>query len=403
MVQSSNGDAEWFDPRPDDPPSSTLPFEGTNTCRITALALLLGGSTEAQQKLREELVTLGFSRAAITERVNSFDAFVSGVHTFAEEVPDPSGDGRERFWREFNSEGDPSRAVSFLICALGSQNQRESTAAAAVLWKLFERFFRIEYSRRSAEFGSFRWLGGEELRWPPYDGADELWEKLGGYPGGARTLISDYEYWPTLFAITSERIKFALQEGREGGMEAMAALVGARLALSARAQDSITRLMSLATIAEESQLSKGNPPQSSGGNPPLGGEGSSQGLDPLPSARSSIMIHGTWGWRGHWWRPGGDLHTFILNQRPALNVFKDGARFGWSGSIRAGDRRLAATELRDWVSGMAMDGLNTVFAHSLGGEVAALAMNDGLQIERLVLLSVPVNANVERSARTNAT
>jgi hypothetical protein len=49
----------------------------------------------------------------------------------------------------------------------------------------------------------------------------------------------------------------------------------------------------------------------------------------------STMIHGTWAWKGDWWRPKGNgFHEYILrNHRP--NLFSRGARFTWSGRLRS--------------------------------------------------------------------
>lgn len=45
----------------------------------------------------------------------------------------------------------------------------------------------------------------------------------------------------------------------------------------------------------------------------------------------SMMIHGTWAWRGNWWYPSGDFHTYAKGAiRP--NVYSGGAPFSWSGA-----------------------------------------------------------------------
>lgn len=108
----------------------------------------------------------------------------------------------------------------------------------------------------------------------------------------------------------------------------------------------------------------------------------------------STMIHGTWAWKGDWWRPRGDFHEFILqNHRP--NLYSRGAKFSWSGALRAGQRQLAASDFRSWAEDVAPHGLQTVFGHSYGGEVAALAVLGGARVDELVLLSVPITDSVE--------
>lgn len=96
------------------------------------------------------------------------------------------------------------------------------------------------------------------------------------------------------------------------------------------------------------------------------------------------MIHGTWGWKGDWWRPRSSFHDFILhNHRPKLvqpwcQVQLERSALTIPRTARSNAfRRLA------------------VFAHSYGGEVAARAVLCGAPISELVLLSTPVTPWVE--------
>ncbi|MDX6288028.1 MAG: hypothetical protein QOG53_3513 [Frankiales bacterium] len=108
----------------------------------------------------------------------------------------------------------------------------------------------------------------------------------------------------------------------------------------------------------------------------------------------STMIHGTWGWKGDWWRSGCDFHRFVLqNYRPDL--YSRGAKFSWSGAYSASQRRQATQDFRDWAYEVAPHGLQTVFAHSYGAEVAALGLVAGAGIHELVLLSAPATAVIE--------
>ncbi|WP_327089195.1 hypothetical protein OIE66_00825 [Nonomuraea sp. NBC_01738] len=117
-----------------------------------------------------------------------------------------------------------------------------------------------------------------------------------------------------------------------------------------------------------------------------------------PEEAVSTMIHGTWGWRGGWWRPrSGDFHTFILNShRP--NLYSGGATYSWSGRYNVGDRRLAVSDFCAWAGepAVAGQGIQTLFAHSYGGEVAVRAALAGAQVSELVLLSVPVNRHIRK-------
>ncbi|MGW0886562.1 alpha/beta hydrolase [Streptomyces sp. NPDC002671] len=114
----------------------------------------------------------------------------------------------------------------------------------------------------------------------------------------------------------------------------------------------------------------------------------------------STIIHGTWGWKGNWWYPGqGGFHNFILtNHRP--NLYPGGAAFAWSGAYQAGHRRRAAVRFHDWAGELASGGLQTVFGHSYGGEVAARAVLAGTSVDQLVLLSSPATHQVEAAATT---
>jgi pimeloyl-ACP methyl ester carboxylesterase len=163
----------------------------------------------------------------------------------------------------------------------------------------------------------------------------------------------------------------------------VAALARARLDAAHRSFDPVTR--SLAGAADWLPPAAGAVP-----TPP-----------PPPSAHRptvvlpgvSTMIHGTWGWRGDWWRPRSRFHEFIrLNYRPGL--YSGGARFSWSGAFSQQHRALAAKDFGDWAADMAPAGLRSLFGHSYGGEIAARACNSGVVVGELVLLSTPATSHV---------
>jgi pimeloyl-ACP methyl ester carboxylesterase len=111
------------------------------------------------------------------------------------------------------------------------------------------------------------------------------------------------------------------------------------------------------------------------------------------------MIHGTWGWKGDWWRPQGEFHRFILqNHRP--NLYSRGAKFSWSGAYSDNQRSLAANDFNEWSYDVAPHGIQTVFGHSYGGEVAARALAGGARIHELVLLSTPVTKHLDVAVRS---
>lgn len=113
------------------------------------------------------------------------------------------------------------------------------------------------------------------------------------------------------------------------------------------------------------------------------------------------MIHGTWAWKGDWWRPRpGSFHEFILHNHRE-NLYAEGARFSWSGAYSRSDREQAGIDFYDWAtSKVAPGGVETVFAHSYGGEVAARAITRGAPVAELVLLSVPVTRPIHAVAQS---
>jgi hypothetical protein len=108
-----------------------------------------------------------------------------------------------------------------------------------------------------------------------------------------------------------------------------------------------------------------------------------------PPSRTSMLVHGTWAVGETWWQPGGDFHSYMLaNVRPDLYSAAD--RFEWSGGYSDAARASGGVNLKDWINGHQLDGLQ-IFAHSHGGSVAMLATHNGSNMGKLVLLSCPVH------------
>ena len=106
-------------------------------------------------------------------------------------------------------------------------------------------------------------------------------------------------------------------------------------------------------------------------------------------SHTSLLVHGTFAKSASWWQPGGDFHSFVLaSVRPDLYSAND--RFDWSGGYSDSARSVGATDLRDWVDGHGLSGLD-VFGHSHGANVAMLATQGGLIVGTLVLMSCPVH------------
>jgi pimeloyl-ACP methyl ester carboxylesterase len=165
------------------------------------------------------------------------------------------------------------------------------------------------------------------------------------------------------------------------------ALVRGRLDTAIRSPDAITRSLALAGL-EPIDADDGVVPQQP--MPPS---------TPPDAVITSTIIHGTFAWKGNWWRPGGSFHQFILgNYRP--NLFSRGTKYSWSGALSARQRSLAASEFVEWAAEVAPDGVQTLFAHSYGGDIACRAANSGRCINELVLLSTPVTGHVKSAARS---
>jgi pimeloyl-ACP methyl ester carboxylesterase len=105
----------------------------------------------------------------------------------------------------------------------------------------------------------------------------------------------------------------------------------------------------------------------------------------LPIGEQSVVVHGTGAGANEWWKPGGDFHSYLgdIGQVPS-----DPQYFRWSGAYSGGERAFAAKQLETWMSKQTIP-VNTLFAHSHGGTVAMLASQNGLLVDRLVLLSCP--------------
>jgi hypothetical protein len=165
-------------------------------------------------------------------------------------------------------------------------------------------------------------------------------------------------------------------------------LVRVRLAQALRSPDQTTRSLAMTVFSPPDWGDRARPPS----------------VEPRSrhGARVSTMVHGTWAWKGNWWRPRpGSFHSFIReNHRD--NLYAGGARYSWSGAYRRSDREQAALDFYDWATSeeVAPAGVQTVFAHSYGGEIAARAVSAGAPAEEIVLLSVPVTGPVRAVAES---
>jgi pimeloyl-ACP methyl ester carboxylesterase len=363
-------------------------FEGANVCRVAALSTMLGNDRDGIRALEPELEELGFGPSVTSGDWNWSD--VSVVNAFSELRVGvrPREQGRVERWQMIGETMRPQAAVAFMVDVLGSSLERESVAAAAALWRqlrpfdtrrfwrgppwwhLWDRLFELEPEWLTPGWPEFLW-GGPDLGSFDPDDLDEQ-AKVPWEP----------ERWTALYerAMTSLGDPYA-------DVLLVRMLCGWRIGRGLRSRDPVTRSLAMAAI----------PPPSGGGSAI---EPATAFVATPPGALFvSTMVHGTWGWKGDWWRPGSDFHRFILHaHRP--NLYSRGAKFSWSGAYSESQRALAARDFREWAYDVAPHGLQTVFGHSYGGEVAARALLDGARIAELVLLSVPVTALVEAAAAT---
>lgn len=363
-------------------------FEGANVCRAAAISTMLGGDRAAIAELAEPLGELGFADRLRSGEVADID--VDPYESLGDLWPELGREGagsRIGLWQSLNDEGDPRAAVAFLVAVLGSPLERESAAAAAALWRQLaqidrERLWR--YARRPRWWFLRAELGLEERGWP--------WLRIPWFPGEdlgsgdkleAEAIEWDPDAWTEFYRRAIPR-----RGDRDENLLLVDFLVRIRLAQALRSPDPITRALA-AAIFPPADDPNGAAPDASDVAPARVGTG------------VSTLIHGTWGWKGDWWRPRpGSFHEFILDNHRE-NLYTEGARFSWSGAYSRGDREQAAIDFYDWAtSKVALGGLETVFAHSYGGEVAARAITRGAPVNELVLLSVPVTRPVQAVARS---
>ncbi len=115
----------------------------------------------------------------------------------------------------------------------------------------------------------------------------------------------------------------------------------------------------------------------------------SRGRKPPPDEEITIIIHGTFASNGKWWRPGGNFFQYVKTELGRDDLYGQTDQFKWSGKNRDGKRRQAATALKSWLQGHPAKKIN-IFAHSHGANVAMLATQKDVVIDRLIMLSPPV-------------
>lgn len=366
--------------------------EGSNVCRAAALAFLLRGASGAADGLANELRALGFSGSALETgnlAQTGRDAFRRLGSTNVQRGINLDSD-RMRGWAAVNENADASGAATFLIAMLGSALERESAAAAAALW----RGLRLRTQLAPQSLAARRRLY-DHLTFG-FDGRNDtlpmglLW--LGDWPNPDSEYEPVQSWEPDRWQSTYQQVSYRIGSG-DNYIDAfvIATLALARLDQAVRSPDFVTRSLATAALLPDDDPTNSAVPQPANAPP---------SVETPMSPKTSTMIHGTWAFTGGWWRPRvGDFHQFISNRyRP--NLYRGGAHFHWSGNYKDKHRAKAAEYFAEWVAEIAPEGLQSVFAHSYGGEVAARALNSGSAIQELVLLSTPVTDHVETAAQS---
>ena len=352
-------------------------FESLNVCRVVALGTAFGPE-RALDGLERELREMGLPEALARNTNWTWGDAVgrNGRAAFGEGRP------REEVFAALSTEEWQPSAVTFLVQVLSSSLERESAAAAAAIW--------VASGRRSG----FRRWGGPRRRWY------RLWDLL-GFPldlpgaldpwGTAADLTYDPDLetpppttrnWPAEPWQMVAR-EFLDEPGAYPGdsVDRIEELAEVRLSLAMRSEDPITRQLAMAALAP---VGRSDDDAESGG----------AGRTPLPGAVSvSTIIHGTWGWKGDWWRPTAPFHDYV-RQEVRGNIYSRGAPFSWSGAYSDPQRRLAAEDFHRWAEEISPRGIDTLLGHSYGGEVAARAWSLGTTIQEVVLLSTPASQHV---------
>jgi hypothetical protein len=110
---------------------------------------------------------------------------------------------------------------------------------------------------------------------------------------------------------------------------------------------------------------------------------------PPQPMNTTLLVHGTFARQAAWWRPGGDFHTYVL-QEVRGDLYSAPDAFSWSGIYSDAARLLGSEDLVAWLQARASGAVDLI-THSHGGSVAMLASYAPLAIGQLVLLSCPVH------------
>jgi hypothetical protein len=362
-------------------------FEPVNVCRVVALGAAFG-SERALEGLQRELGDMGLPEYLAGNTDWSWDDAVgrNGREVLGDQR------SREEVFAALRTEAWPAGAVAFLAQVLSSPLERESAAAAAAIWVASGR--RTGFGRRGVprrHWYRFRDFYGFPLDLP---GAFGPWGTAPDwtYDPDLETRPPNALGWPAdRWQMVAREFLDHPDEYPGDSPDRIEELAAMRLSMAMRSEDPIARQFAMASLA---RIGRGDDDAQGGG----------VGRAPIPGAVSvSAIIHGTWGWKGDWWRPGASFHDYV-RQEVRGNIYSRGAPFSWSGAYSDRQRRIAAEDFQRWAEEISPRGIDTLLSHSYGGEVATRAWSLGAKIHEIVLLSTPatqhVRSAVDRGLRT---
>lgn len=117
-----------------------------------------------------------------------------------------------------------------------------------------------------------------------------------------------------------------------------------------------------------------------------------------PSHETSVTVHGTWARLSPdgWFKRTSALHQH-LTAKASPNLFQGSNYFRWTGAYHRLDRRFGAYEFAWWKQVEQVGPIDTVYAHSHGGNVALNLLASGEQVRLLVLLHTPVLSRTDKA------
>ena len=376
-------------------PETVLPrrrWEGTNSARFAVVGALghaaWAGFRDTSEGTSETLSSYGFSDVLIDRGLREPRMSSESQHE-RERTGYPYLQGREwaptsvraRSWSDLN-DGNLAAQTAFLASGLCSPLERESAAAAVGLLQNVADSPRPPRSSLRRRWLEWRW---EMERYLPEWWLPELWPTMSSSDGSEpdETLPWNGANWS---AFMTRAIAIGLRYEDEYLPDWLQHLAMMRISIASRSADPIVREFAGASALRLRALN-----DERGGRFPRPDSAET----PRSAQLASTMVHGTWGWKGDWWHSGGDFHSYVRSAvRPRL--YKGGRPFSWSGALSQPQRAKAGEFLFNWIrAGKRTEGLETLFGHSYGGDVAAHAVNRGSRVRELVLLSAPVTTHVE--------